>query len=216
MKNRFVFLLIIFLLIEILDLKAQEYISNRQSYISDNSTESIFLNETRNIIISGNNFEIELPDNKLIKGTLILKSDEIKNGRNVKIYETDKGCILVINSDNIFLNLYKTNDIAYTYYLENYVEPPAKSDLEKQKEDEERKYNFNVELYGQFSADCIKEGEVKPGMTGTAVLKILGTPNTINQTETKNKITEQLVYDDVYVYLKNSIVTAIQRHIEIK
>jgi AAA15 family ATPase/GTPase len=76
--------------------------------------------------------------------------------------------------------------------------------------------DLNVKLYGQFSADCIKEGEVKPGMAGTAVLKILGTPNSINQTETENMITEQLVYDKVNVYLENSIVTAIQRHIGIK
>lgn len=216
MRNKNVFLLSILLLTGFFNLKAQKYISNRQSYIASNSTESIFLDETRYILITGDNFEIELPDNKLLKGTLTLKSDETKDGRKIKIYETDKGCFLVINNGNIFLNLYKTNDIAYTYYLDNYVEPPAKSDKEKQEEIKEWEYNLNIELYGKFSADCIKEGKVKPGMAGTAVLEILGIPNTINQTETQNIIEEQLVYDDIYVYLKNSIVTAIQRRIEIK
>ncbi len=193
------------------NLIAQKYISNRQSYMEGNSSKSIYLDETRYIRINGNQFEVELPDNSLLKGTLTLISDETKDGKRIIVYKTDKGCILVINSDNIFLNLYKTNDIAYTYYLDNYIEPTEK---EKQEIKEKTEYEIHVKQYGKLSADCIKDGVIRIGMSGLAVLLVKGTPLAINQTETENLITEQLVYNDMYIYLENGTVSAIQRTIK--
>jgi len=194
------------------DLNAQKFISKRQHYIT-NDSEGEYKDKPRVILITGNKFEIELPNDIILKGTLTLISDETKAGKIINSFKTDKECILVVNEDNIFLNLFKTDGIAYTFYLDNYIEP---TEEEKQKTNEEIEYKLNVELYGKFTADCIKEGKVKPGMDGVAVLLILGTPEVINQTETENIISEQLVYDDMYVYLENGKVTAIQRRMEIK
>lgn len=190
---------------------AQVFISNKQSHSSSDSEKEYF--QKKKVTISDDNFVAELPNGQVLKGVIILTSDEIKDGKKVKIYKTDKNCVLVLNEDYIFLNLYRTDNIAYTFYLDNYVEP---TEADKKITQEKTKYELNVKFYGKFTADCIKEGKVKPGMDGVAALLLLGTPNTINKTETAESISEQLVYDNMYVYLKNGIVEAIQTRLEIK
>ena len=194
-------------------IEAQKYISNRQSYYDAASSQEVYLNQSRSILINGNKFEIELLDKTILKGTITALPVEYVNGKKVIPFKTDKDCILAIYPDMIFLNLFATDKIAISYYLENYAETTPD---DKRKADAITEYKLNVESYGKFSADCIKEGKVKPGMNGVAALLILGVPNTINQTETINGLTEQLVYEDQYVYIENGIVKTIQRRIEIK
>jgi hypothetical protein len=213
MKRFIILLLLIPLLSGLNSLKAQKYISKRQSYFTKSSTEDKYLNQTRTVFINSNKFEIELLDKSILKGTLTPLPTEYKNGKKIKAYKTDKGCILAIYPGLVFLNLFATDSIAITYYFDNYVEPTSD---EKQKTEDEVEYNVNVKMYGKFTADCIKEGKVKPGMDEVAALLMLGTPNTINQTETVNGMSEQFVYDDMFVYFENGKLTAIQRKIDIK
>lgn len=193
---------------------AQEYVSHKQSFIEGNNTESTVTNQTRTITILGDRFKAELPDDNTIEGSLTLQSTD----DNKKVYKTDKGCILIVNDDNIFLNMYKTHDIAYSFYLENHIEPTeeekaaAKAEIER--ETEEYMYNVHVDLYGEFTANCMREGSVKPGMKREAVAAMLGTPEVINETETTNSIKEQWVYDDMYVYMEKGLVSAVQRRKE--
>lgn len=199
-----------------INLYAQKFISKSLLVSGNQSDEEIFMEEPRTLIISNNTYEIELPDKTVLKGKLTFTSSEILDGKKVNIYNTEDGCPLVIGEDNIFFNLMRTHNIAISYYLNNYIKPPEKTEEEKQREFEKFEYEHNIDNYGKFSADCIKEGKVKIGMKGLAVLEILGIPNTINQTETENTLIEQLVYDTKYVYLTNGIVTTIQSRIEIK
>ena len=196
-------------------MQAQEYVSNRQSYSLGYSVKEVNTYDTIIISIEGDNFKVKLPtDGSLLTGTLTLQSDETTvDGKKYKSYLTDKGCPFSIFEDYIFLNLDLTHNAFISYYFNNYVEP---TEEENRIIEEMVEYKIHVELYGKFTADCIKEGVVKPGMDGIAVFFIFGTPNQINQTETKYVMQEQLVYDDKYVYLENGIVTAIQSTINIK
>ncbi len=99
---------------------SQDYVSHRQLYTTYEGQGEY--NEKRIINFNGNKFKAELPNGNILQGTITLESDEIKEGKRTRAYQTDKGCVIAINEDNIFLNLFKTDKIAYTYYLGSYIE----------------------------------------------------------------------------------------------
>jgi hypothetical protein len=203
-----------------LSLQAQKFVSTKQSIMGGGNPEPIRVEQTKVIEITGNNFTAELPDGGILKGTITLESEKEIQGQKVKIFKTDKGCPFVINEDNVFINLFKTDDVAYSFYLDNYVEPTeeetAKAREKQEKDLEEWSYNSHVKMFGKFSADCMREGIVKPGMKREAVAILLDVPQTINLTETTNTTKEQWVYDDLYIYIENGEVTAIQRTKELR
>lgn len=195
-------------------LTAQTYISKKQSYYGDDPDKEIFVTGERKIIINENNFQIDLPDEPLFKGTYTLTTNVLQDGFKQLVYKIDGGGLFAVNKDNVFVNLYATHDKGYVFYLDNYVEP-TKEEKRIAKEEIDKKvalslYKTHVKLFGEFTADCIKIKKVKPGMKEIAIVLILGQPNSINKTETMNSISKQYVYDNMYVYSDNGIVTTIQ------
>ena len=65
-------------------------------------------------------------------------------------------------------------------------------------------------MYGELTANCIRDKKIKPGMKEIGIILIKGQPNKINTTETEHTISNQYVYDEMYVYTENGIVTTIQ------
>ena len=88
--------------------------SDKQEAITGTSTEATILNDQRIISIVQNRFKVELPDNTIITGMLIKKSSDKDN---TQFYETNNGCPFVVKSDRIFINLYKTHQATYTYFI---------------------------------------------------------------------------------------------------
>ncbi|MDP3445248.1 MAG: hypothetical protein Q8T08_20500, partial [Ignavibacteria bacterium] len=78
-------------------------------------------------------------------------------------------------------------------------------------ETEKSIFELNEKIFGEFTAICIKEKQVKIGMWDEALPLILGTPKKINTTETANGISRQYVYYKMYIYSVNGKVTTIQR-----
>ena len=189
---------------------AQEFISKKQSVTIGFSTHPIAYNKEIVIKIINDEIEFELPDSGLFLSSIIAKRKFKKDGYDATELKTKNGCIIYIYKDYLFMNLSKFNNAYISYYLENYIEPTPE---EKAKSEELADYNLNIKLYGKFNADCIKEKKVKIGMKDTAVLKILGVPQSINKTEIKTVISEQWIYDNINIYLDNGIVTAIQQHL---
>ncbi|MBL7086119.1 MAG: hypothetical protein ISS28_03310 [Candidatus Cloacimonetes bacterium] len=64
--------------------------------------------------------------------------------------------------------------------------------------------------FGNEDFDRILQGIVKIGMTKEMCRLSWGEPNSINETITSGKKTEQWVYSDNYLYFDNEILTAIQ------
>ena len=86
----------------------------------------------------------------------------------------------------------------------------------KIKKAKETEYKVNVEVYGKFTADCLKEGIIKPGMNGTAVLLVLGTPTDLIERETKSGFSSHLVYENMDVFIENNIVSSIVKRKRIR
>jgi hypothetical protein len=189
---------------------AQKFISNHQESIIGTRPAVVFKNNARVLIIENGFFDVELPKRGRLTGSLTLESEEEINGFKKQVFKTDQDCILVIDENLIFLNLFRTDDMAHTFFLENYVEP---SESEKIKKAKETEYTVNVEVYGKFTADCMKEGTIKPGMNGTAVLLVLGTPIDLIERETKSGFSSHLVYENLDVFIENNIVSSIVKRI---
>ncbi|MEA3476535.1 MAG: hypothetical protein U9R23_08890 [Candidatus Cloacimonadota bacterium] len=68
----------------------------------------------------------------------------------------------------------------------------------------------NRKKFGDENFDRILQGKVKIGMTKKMCRLSWGEPNSINETITSGKKTEQWVYSDNYLYFDNGILTAIQ------
>lgn len=195
---------------------SQTFISNLQSYYDVEKSETIYIKDKRIIKIKVPNFSVELPDNSELKGTLTFWEDEIKDGFKVKSYKIDGGGVIAVFRDNVFFNLSATHDIAYSFYLDNFIEP-TEEDKKIEKEERNRKvaesvYQTEVKIFGKLTADCIRNKRVKPGMKEVALPLILGQPNSINTTETLYGTTKQYVYDNKFVYVEKGIVTSIQTH----
>ena len=201
-------LLVILFVLFTTNLLSQEFISYKQNSITGYETKSNDYSGKRIVKIDGNFIKVELPDNTNYHAGIKSKSTEVRSGKKGLIYTTNDNCIVYVRFDNIFMNLEKFNKNYYTYYLPNYIKP---SQEEIERDSIAAKHKINVYLYGEFTAECIKQKKVKPGMAGSAVTVILGIPKAINQTESKNLIQEQLVYDNIYVYLENGIVTVVQQ-----
>lgn len=195
---------------------SQTFISNMQSYYDVEKSETIYIKDKRIISINEPNFSVELPDNSELKGTLTFWEEKIKDGFKVKSYKIDGGGVIAVFKDNVFFNLHATQDIAYSFYLDNFIEP---TEAEKKKEKEERNkkvaesiYQTHIKMFGRLTADCIRNVRVRPGMKEVALPLVLGHPNSINTTETLYSTTKQYVYDNKFVYVEKGIVTSIQTH----
>ena len=186
---------------------SQTYVSEKQTYYfaeKEIDNEKIF-NDNRTFIVSEDTYFIEMPDNKIITGRF--KKVKIEETNEYK-YEMEKGGFFQIGDEKIFMNLYKTDyKCIVNFYLDNGYE------IDKKKRNEtvtENNYQSNIRVFGEFTAKCIKDKEVRVGMKRIAIVLILGQPNEINETETKSMLSEQWVYENQYVYTENGIVTTIQ------
>jgi hypothetical protein len=194
---------------------SQTYESNKQSYFNKDSGEEIFVNGKSTLTIENNEFSVNLPNDFQLNGTLKFSSKKTTGtGFIQKVYKIDGGGLIAINEDNLFLNLGATHNTAYTLFLGNHIDPSEKEKKEKkeriEKAAEEFLYKSHTEIFGKLTADCIREGKVKPGMKEIAILLIKGQPLKINKTETSNSISNQYVYDKMYIYTVNRVVTTIQ------
>lgn len=90
----------------------QIFKSKKQTVLKDNATNEKTLKGQRTITIEDGGFTVELPDNTVLKGKLFYQSSN--NGKDN--YLTDKECPFAIGQDEIFLNLYRTHNAAYTFY----------------------------------------------------------------------------------------------------
>ena len=70
--------------------------------------------------------------------------------------------------------------------------------------------------YGEEFSPFILQGMIAVGMTKEMVIESIGSPKKVNTTNLQNEITEQLIYDfpneNMYVYLKNGVVTGYQKN----
>lgn len=196
-------------------LMSQDFISHTQSYYSPKHHEDIYINKTLRISLTDDEYWLEWPDGQVLSGGLSLYSDTVLNGEPVKIYVTDKKCPISVFNDHIFVNFYRTHDQYYVYHLDNYIFP-TEEEKKKMKEEnlqaaEKMEYEANVELFGEFAADCIKQGVVKPGLTEAVVVLIKGEPIRINKMVVRNLEVRQFVYEDMYIYVDDGVVSSIQR-----
>ncbi|PKO96401.1 MAG: hypothetical protein CVU12_05565 [Bacteroidetes bacterium HGW-Bacteroidetes-7] len=73
-------------------------------------------------------------------------------------------------------------------------------------------YEANVKAYGEITAGCIRDQEIRVGMKEEG-LKLINKPvlKRVNRTETMYGVRKQYVYyGNMYVYVDDGIVTAIQ------
>ena len=87
--------------------------SYRQTRLAGDETKEKVYNGEKLITIEGNKFSVELPTGSLLTGTL--KSLGTENGK--EIFNTDKECPIAISKSEVFLNLYRTHEAAFMYYL---------------------------------------------------------------------------------------------------
>jgi hypothetical protein len=196
-------------------LKSQDFISHTQSYYSPKDHEDIYIHKTLRVSLTEDEYWLEWPDGQVLTGDLSLYSDTVLNGEPVKIYVTDKKCPISVFDDHIFVNFYRTHDQYYVYHLDNYVFP-TEEEKKKMKEEnlkaaEKMEYEANVEMFGDFAADCIKEGVVKEGLREAVVVLIKGEPLRINKMVVRNLEVRQYVYEDMHIYVDNGVVSSIQR-----
>lgn len=212
MKAKHFFVFVMFQLV-VLSTSAQTFISQKQA-ITIGTKDATFLTGERKIIISGNNFEAELPDTIRLYGTLKYWKDTVEKGKKVKGYKIDGGGIIWVGFNNVFVNLYATRNKTYTFFLTNYVEPTeAENIAEKIKSDkavEQYMYETHVKTYGEFTAKCIRENKVKPMMKEEAIFLILGQPIRLYMSDTLNKKSIQYIFCGTNVTIENGIVTAIE------
>lgn len=83
---------------------------------------------------------------------------------------------------------------------------------EKIREEEDRQHrSYLVNKYGKKNAEIILNGEVRIGFTKEMCREAWGEPSDINRTITRNRITEQWVYDyKNYLYFEGNRLAAIQ------
>lgn len=194
----------------------QTYISQKQSYYIDGK-EVFFQGEKK--IILGDTLIVEIPNYPTLFGTI--KFDESSLKRGYKTFRINNGGVLLIFKDQIIVNLFNTKyNIAISYFLqinENGVlvtlqESKDAINLESKKL-QEAIHNEFVKLYGDLTANCIKDNKVRIGMKESALKFVLldESPKSINVIETAKGISKQYVYKNMYIYTENGIVTAIQR-----
>lgn len=94
--------------------------SYKQTVLAGNETKEKVYKGEKLITIEGNKFSVELPTGSLLTGSL--KSQGTENGK--EIFHTDKECPIVISNSEVFLNLYRTHEAAFTFYL---GDEPAKN-----------------------------------------------------------------------------------------
>lgn len=87
--------------------------SHKQAVINANSAkEKIYKTETL-IAIDNNVLSVELPDGSSLVSPL--KHQGTDNGK--EIYHTTDGCPVTISNSELFINLYKTHDMAVIFFL---------------------------------------------------------------------------------------------------
>ena len=141
---------------------SQEFVSNKQEYYVLTTDETHISNDKKLVIIDSNTITFELPNGKKYIREIKYIEDKSSGGKVGKMYGIQKtGQRLVIYDDEIFINLASTDDIAVTYYLENYKERTEEQLKILEQEREKSEYDSNVTLYGVFTADCIREKKNK-------------------------------------------------------
>ncbi|MCK9627511.1 MAG: hypothetical protein M0R37_02840 [Bacteroidales bacterium] len=192
----------------------QTYISQKQSYYIDGK-EVFFQGEKK--IILGDTLIVEIPNHPTLYGNITFDESSLKDG--YKTYKIKGGGLILIFKDQIIANLFDTKyKIAITYFLPinekgvlvTLQERKNIADKEYNKIEEEL-HNQYIKLYGELTADCIKDRKLRIGMKDAAIMFVLlKRAININTTETATGIHKQFVYDKMYIYSENGIVTAIQ------
>jgi hypothetical protein len=194
--------IIIFLLLCNLS-SSQTFQSARQSYYDKQLKSEVFVEENRKLVIENDSFYVELPNYPDLKGTLKLSSEKQKeSGFVTKVYKINNGDLIWVN------------ETIFTLYLDNYKKPTVEEtkaiNAKVAKNVKDIKFKTQVEFFGEFTAQCIRDNQIKPGMKEAGIILLKGRPNKINKTETMRTVSKQYVYDDMYIYTENGIVTTIQ------
>jgi len=87
--------------------------SYKQSVIEDTATKDKIYKGEKIITIEGDKFSIELPKGGVLTGTLTPQPPQ----DGMDTYLTDTGCPFGISDDKVFVNLYRSHNMACTYHL---------------------------------------------------------------------------------------------------
>ena len=213
MKIKYLLMFAILILLK-MQSYGQTYISQKQSYYEKNNC--IYVTGEKVVKINGNNFELDLPNQtEKYTGTFSSIKNETQNGEKIKVYYIDGGGLIVLRKDQILANLYATKfETSINYFLANYIEPTETEKLAIKKKNEEQVakniFESDKKIMGELTAQCIRDKKVRIGMIDEALPLILGSAKKINTTETATGKHKQFVYDKMYIYSENGIVTAIQ------
>lgn len=145
------------------------------------------------------------------EGVFIYDKDSSK--KTAKINYTCKVVILEENGDWI-----KVRVVEPEYLREDYIGWIPRKHIEIPPEDPKMNevlkiYEANVKAYGVITAGCIRDQEIRVGMEEEG-LKLINRHSLrkVNRTETMYGVRKQYVYyGNMYVYVDDGIVTAIQR-----
>lgn len=146
---------------------SQIYISDNQSSIKKGSTQIEKHTPTDRIIkidTIKNTVDIELVTGEHImrKIKFVEYLYEVYDVYYKGFYETDKGEKLYIRNSNIAFNANNTLGAFYTYSLKN---KGTISHKERTEYEDKREFEYNLQMYGRHTADCVKNKIVQNGIS---------------------------------------------------
>ena len=185
------------------------YVSNKQSFEGKN------FSQIKKIYISGDKFKAELPNGKILEGTLTPNTINYKDGKKRETFYTNAGNYFVLQDDFISIQLGETLGSIVSYYLTNYVDPYAKKleEAKRRAESEEQLrsiiINIHKDNYDEFTQKCLDDRVVRIGMDGRAVSLLMDKQIRVQTTTTANGVAETQVYENYIVHVTNGKVDAI-------
>jgi hypothetical protein len=87
--------------------------SYKQSVLEDTATKDKIYKGEKIITIEDDKFSIELPKGGVLTGTLTPQAPQ----DGMDTYLTDKGCPVAISNEKLFINLYRSHNMACTFHL---------------------------------------------------------------------------------------------------
>ena len=143
-----------------------------------------------------------------------LYKETIVNGKKNKGYKIGGGGKLWVSFDRILIEPSENGMTAYDFYLSNYIEPTKLEKYIEQKkvenDIEQAIYKANVKTYGEITAICIRNKEIRISMKETVLPFIMGKKaDAVFRTDTVNMVKKTYVYGHTYINTENGIVTDI-------
>ena len=176
------------------------YTSNKQSYFTSNF-DRIDQEANRKIIMFEDSVIIELFNGEKINSkTKFEQNQDDGKGNLGKRYSVDnyESGLIVFYDKKIFLNI-EIEGGQGSYYLSN-SNHTFLTEEEKKIEAEELDYQTTKKLYGELTANCIREKRICIGMSWMGVFKILGEAKKQDTIKSSYKTSVILSYDDVTIY----------------